>query len=83
MRGLLLILARLLEVLKIPHLRIATICMRSALVKGRMREHAKAPLCPPFSPHFLAVLCITLRPRLSCARPAHAVLAQHVLVLHM
>ena len=83
MRGLLLILAVLLEVLKVPHLRIATIYMGSAFVKGRMREHAKAHLSPPLFPHFLAVGRITLRPRRSCARPVHAVLAQHVRVLHM
>ena len=78
MRGLLLIPAVLLEVLKAPHLRIATTCMGSAFLKGRTREHAKAHLSTPLGPHLLAVFRITLRPRRSCARSAHAVFAQHV-----
>ena len=69
MRWLLLIPAVLLEVLKVPHLRIATICMGSAFLKGRTRlclsegAHARACKGAPLS---------ATRPTFSCGRPHHA-----------
>ena len=82
-RGYLLINARLLEVRKLLHLRIAAIVMGSAFLNAHMRCSAKPHHVPPFLPLLLAVVATALRPRWSCARPVHALLPKHVRVLCM